>query len=309
MSITVSSTTDSQEQVNAAAGIVQSGAAPPVETPQEQKPPAEDQKPPYEPDEDGTDDEDEEEQPEKPEQPEEQAKPRKRGGWLRKIEQLERERGYAQARIEQLESALVSGRKQQPEEQAPPAMPQGKPEWSQDQFQTYEEYIEALTDWKLQAREAQAREQIAQWQAQEQRRVALEGWHQRVQEYRPSAPDFEEVMHSVDHIPLPPHVQEALVRSEAGPAVAYELAKNPAELMRIARMVPAQAIWELGRVAARIASPAPPERKVIPSRAPEPIKPVGNGASGNVQRPLDQMDYQDYKMAREQQIAAARKRR
>lgn len=303
MSITVSSTTDSQAEVNLAAGV----EAPPEETPVTQEPPAE-QKPPYDPDEDDGEDEEpeEEEAPTKDTPP----PPKKKGGWLRKIEAQERQLGYAQARIEQLEGLLVANRNggQKPPAAEPPAMPQGRP--TQDQFETYEQYIEALTDYKLQAREAQAREQYAQWQAQEQKRVALEGWHQRVSEYRPAAPDFEEVMHSVDHIPLPAYVQDALVRSDMGPAVAYELAKNPAELMKITRMAPLQAVWALGQVAARIAAPAAPptEKKLIPSKAPEPIRPVGQGASGNVSKPLDQMDYQDYKRAREKQIAAAKRR-
>lgn len=307
MSITISSTTDSQEQVNAAAGIeaVEEPKAPPAEnTPRPQEDPDQD------PDDD--DDEEQEEQPEKPEQP---PVPKKKGGWLRKIEALERDRGYMARYIEQMEQALAQQRAGAPGQQQqnghqPQQAPDGRP--SQDQFETYEAYVEALTDYKVNQRLMTEREQYAAWMQQQAEQQAVQGFQQRAGEYVKVAPDYYEAMQAVEHIPVSPALKVALVESELGHAVAYELAKHPEELARITRLAPVHVAREVGRIEARIeARSAPePQQRIMPSKAPAPIRPVGQGANGSGPMKLsDDLPYQDWKRVREKQIAAAKRSR
>lgn len=311
MSIVVSSTTDTQEQVNAAAGIepeaVTEEAATQTPAPAEQ-PPAEE---PYPPDEDG--DEDEEEEEEKKEVP--PAPPKKRGGYLRKIEALERERGYSQRRIEELESVLAGQRK--PAGQTQPEGPKPKP--TQDQFQSYEEFIEALTDHKMEQRELALAQKAREWQAQEQERQRLNGWQSRVGEFKQTAADFDDMLQSVDHIQIPPALQQALMESETGPQLAYALAKDPKELERIAKLPPLAAIRALGAFEAHIANgngngTAPKAKETAPppvpvSKAPPPVRPVATGSSSmTTRKPVEEMTYQEYKRHREAEIAAQKRR-
>ena len=310
MSITISSTTDSQAEVNAAAGIeaVEEPKTPPAEnTPRPQEDPDQD------PDDDDDENGEEEEQPEKPEQP---PQPKKKGGWLRKIEALERDRGYMARYIEQMEQALAQqragapGQQQQNGHQPQQTTPDGRP--SQDQFESYEQYVEALTDWKVDKRLMTEREQYAAWMQQQAEQQAVQGFQQRAGEYVKVAPDYYEAMQAVEHIPVSPALKVALVESEIGHQVAYELAKNPAELARITRLAPVHVAREVGRIEARIeARSAPePQQKIMPSKAPAPIRPVGQGANGGVSLKLsDDMPYQDWKRVREKQIAAAKRSR
>lgn len=310
MSITVSSTSDTQEQVNLAAGVETPPEAPPAEAPA----PVKEQKPPYEPDEDEGDEEEpdeSEEQPTKDTPP----PPKKKGGYLRKIEALQRDNGYAWRRIEDLEAALVATRRPAGEQRQTEATPrqaeaQGKP--VQDQFERYEDYIEALTDWKVTTREAQQREQMRQWQEQEQQRLALDGWQRKLHQFRQKTQDFDEVLALADPSRLNPGLHHAMLESEIGPELLYELAKNPAEFQRINALSHAAANREAGRIEERIlARAAPPSNNgqtFVPSKAPPPIRPLGQGAGVPPAKRLDEMDYQEFKRAREKQIAARRGR-
>jgi len=301
MSLVVSSTTDSQADVNAAAGI--ETEAPAVEQEQAVKAPA----PPktVEPDEAEEETEDEQEEGEEKEG-DEPAKPKRTGGFQRKIERLVRENEYLARRFHELaQQQRPPQQQQQPQQQ--PAAQDGRPR--QDQFDSYDEYLDKLTDWKLEARLAQ--EHTAQQQrhqaAQQQER--LTGWQQRVGQFKNEAPDFEDVLESVDHINLTPVLQQAIMSDALGPKLAYELARKPEDFARIASLDPVGALTALGEFKARLepAKTAAPSDGVKPvSRAPNPIRPVGNGAGATSTVPMDQMPLGDYIRARERQIKAAR---
>ena len=297
MSLVVSSTTDSQEAVNAAAGIEE---APAVEQEQAVKTPP----PPKTVEPDEAEEETEEEgDGEEKEGEEEPAKPKRTGGFQRKIERLVRENEYLARRFHELA--------QQQRPQQPPQQPQpvadGRPR--QDQFDSYDEYLDKLTDWKLEARLQQ--EHTAQQQRQQaaQQQERLTGWQQRVGQFKSEAPDFEDVLESVDHINLTPVLQQAIMADALGPKLAYELARRPEDFARIASLDPVGALTALGEFKARLepAKTAAPGNGVKPvSRAPNPIRPVGNGAGATSTVPMDQMPLGDYIRARERQIKAAR---
>jgi hypothetical protein len=301
MSLVVSSTTDSQEAVNAAAGIEE---APAVEQEQAVKAPAPAK--PAEPDE-AEEETEEETDGEEKEGEEEPAKPKRTGGFQRKIERLVRENEYLARRFHEL---AQQQRQQPPPPQQPqqqPAVADGRPR--QDQFDSYDEYLDKLTDWKLEARLQQehAAQQQRHQAAQQQER--LTGWQQRVGQFKSEAPDFEDVLESVDHINLTPVLQQAIMADALGPKLAYELARRPEDFARIASLDPVGALTALGEFKARLepAKTAAPSNGVKPvSRAPNPIRPVGNGAGATSTVPMDQMPLGDYIRARERQIKAAR---
>ncbi len=306
MSLVVSSTTDSQEAVNAAAGIEE---APAEQQEQAVKAPAPAK--PAEPDE-AEEETEEEGDGEEKEGDEEPAKPKRTGGFQRKIERLVRENEYLTRRFHEL-SYQQQQRPQQPQQpQQQPVAQDGRPR--QDQFDSYDEYFDKLTDWKLEARLQQ--EHTAQQQrhqaAQQQER--LTGWQQRVGQFKSEAPDFEDVLESVDHINLTPVLQQAIMADALGPKLAYELARRPEDFARIASLDPVGALTALGEFKARLepAKTAAPQQHtngngVKPvSRAPNPIRPVGQGAGATSTVPPDQMPLGDYIRWRERSMKAAR---
>lgn len=301
MSLVISSTTDDQAAVNAAAGIVEEPAEETTQSPESVRPP----KPP-EPIE--TPDEEEEGDEEEGEESEGEGEPqpvkKKLGGWQRKIAKLEEANSYAYRKLAQLEDQL------KPKQEAPGPPPRPKLEDFPD---NYDAYIEALADWKtdrkLEVKEAENLKRAREWQQQEAQRVTQETWQTRTQEFRSKVKDFDAVLESADDIQLPPAIQQSLLSYEHGPRLAYELARNRPQLEKIAALSnPLDALRELGRFEASLTAGAPPriETRKPYQAPPEPIRPVGKGSNGNVRVPLDQMDYQDFKRARNADIKARR---
>ena len=80
-------------------------------------------------------------------------------------------------------------------------------------------------------------------------------------------PDFDQVVNSPEAA-FTDQMAEQLRISEAGPQIAYHLAKNRDEAMRVAGLSERDMIREFGRIEERLSKPPP--RRV--SQAPEPLK-------------------------------------
>lgn len=183
--------------------------------------------------------------------------------------------------------------------------PTGKPK--SDEFETHDEYVEALADWKveqkLKARDAKDKE--TQVKTEYQSRVEL---HQkRVEEFSSKHDDFQDLMEEVDDIPMSIAVQEGILRSENGPALMYELAKNRETYERICRLPAIEAAIELGKFEARfIKTEEKSEPKEIKqTKAPPPIKPVGSKSAGAVAKSIYDADLsqQEFERLRKEQLA------
>src|SRR5262252_8438518 len=311
MSLMVSSTTDSQESVNLAAGLAADAPsdAPPAEDtvitePEAAKPKEAPVKPEPEPDEP----EEGEEEKEKPE-PEEDDKakpPARKGRYERRIDRLEQQLAY-ERKIRELTEQLQGAPPREQRTAQPPA-PAERPR--QEAFQSYEEYIEALTDWKADQASAKAEQKRQAATAQEQAQQQAATWRSRVEQARAKHEDFDDVLAGTEHIILSKPLQDAIATSEDGAMLSYELAKQPQELERIASLPPLAAIRALGAFEAKITATsngkAPTQRPAV-SRAPEPIEPVTRGGPMST-KPYDQLPYQEFKRRRERDIAAAKAR-
>lgn len=301
MAITVSSTTDDQAAVNAAAGIAEPEAPEAARHPEKEKPQP---TPAPEPEED--------EEPGEEPPAEEGEKPKPKGGFQRKIERLERALEYEREARQRQEYEYrmrwdQNGRAQpQQSPQQQPQQPAGPPR--QEQYETYEQYIDALTDHKLEqalAKRTAIERERRQQEAQQQR---VSGWQQRVGQFKTTTADFDDAMDAVSHIPIPPVLEHALMSSEDGPKLAYELARHPDMLETIVRLEPLAQLRALGKFEASLgtapAQAAPPRRPV--SQAPEPIRPVGQGAANGSTVPLDQLPLRDYIARRNRELKARR---
>ena len=285
MSIVIASSTDTQAQVNEAAGITSGTPVPsPEQAPSEVSEP--EQPDDSEPSEDEPDEQDDSAE----------RKPRRSVSAQQRIARLTRDKYQLAGRLQELERRLTEGRPASRQDQPTPETaqpPAGKPR-QEDFPNDYDSYIEALTDWKAaQAYHQMQREQHAARMA-EQETSQLQAWRGNLQKYRAETPDFEAVMQGAEDITIPPYLQKEIMSYEEGPALAYELAKNPEALERIVSLPPAAALRELGRFEARtsIGQRKPPSPAV--SKAPEPISPVGRGSSVSTKDP-GEMNFQDYK--------------
>ena len=237
----------------------------------------------------------------------EPGKPGRGSSRVRKIDRLTRENEMLR---QQLATAQI---KQQPapvEAPKPPVEPQGKPKLHD--FPTLEAYQEALTDWKLDQREAQQKAKAREDEAKAAEEKLQTGFAKSQDSARTLHPDYDDVIQSVA-IPQGPGVmaaRQAMLEDDAGGEILYHLATHPEELERIAQMQPVSAIREIGRLSATLASPPSPAAgtpKPKISSAPRPPAPLSRPSAGTSKKDIfdddfAKTDYAGWSKVREAQL-------
>ena len=148
-----------------------------------------------------------------------------------------------------------------------------------EQFADPDEYYDARATWKFQQLRAEEAREAAARQAQEQERQLQERWQERVDSFKETVDDFDEVLRTTDRFKLAYPVHEALMDSEIGPRLAYELARQPKELERIAKLRPhpLSANWASSRPVSSSSESSEGAKPIAHTKAPPPIRPVGGG--------------------------------
>lgn len=120
-------------------------------------------------------------------------------------------------------------------------------------------------------------------------------WAERVEDAKSEIPDLMQTIYNpqLDNMWTPAMV-EAIRSAPDGVKIAYELAKNPAEVSRFNRLSPVQQAMEIGRISANLSAPV--QRKI--TQAPEPIKTVGGRGSPPSVDP-EKMNFTQFKAFRE----------
>lgn len=231
----------------------------------------------------------------KEEKPAEPAIPK---GVQKRIDRAVRAKYEAEARAKMLEERLSAIEQRQYQ----PAQQQRAPDDSEptlDKFQNFDEYVAAKAEW-IAARKIEQtlterdKRQEAAREAAERSKTA-DSWNKRITQATAEMPDFEDVIASSD-VPMTSAMQQAIMESDVGPRLAYYLAQNPDEAIKIAEMSPSRAIATLGRLEERLSST--PNKPV--SSAPSPIKPVGSRAT--VGKDPDKMSTDEWLEWRQQQL-------
>ena len=141
---------------------------------------------------------------------------------------------------------------------------------SPEQFETYEDYADALAERK-------AEELLARREAEQQQRALLDAYHDREEAARDKYDDFEMVAYNPE-LPVTEAMARAIQASDIGPDVLYHLGTNPKDAARISRLDPILQAREIGKIEAQLGA-APPVKKT--SNAPAPIAPVTARTTGS----------------------------
>lgn len=187
-----------------------------------------------------------------------------------------------------------------------PAQEQASDEPKRDQFGSYEEFIEARATWRAEkAAEAKAQKVLDENRRNdEQARTKGEhekltrAWNTQLEKARDELEDFDEVCAESEAV-VTPKMSEAILESDKGALIAYYLAKNPGEAERISKLAPSKQVAAIVALEDKVAKPAKQ-----PSKAPEPIKPVGQKAE--VEKDPSKMTDAEFAAWRRRQIAARR---
>jgi hypothetical protein len=138
-----------------------------------------------------------------------------------------------------------------------------------EQFDTYEDYAEALAVRK-------AEELLKQRETRQYQQALVEQYHEREETARDKYDDFDQVAYN-PNLPVTEYMAQGIQSSDVGPDLLYWLGSNPKEAERISRLHPILQGKEIGKIEASLSS-NPPVRKT--STAPAPIAPVTPRANG-----------------------------
>lgn len=233
--------------------------------------------------------------------------PKKKGGFQKRIDKLtkrvsERERELEYWKQEAMKKATGASQETKESVQAP-RYDYSSEKPSLDSFETHAEYIEALTDWKLEQRDRDQQLKQRQSEIQTSQQQKADAYKAKIQEFRKTCSDFDEVVEEVAEIPLSLALEELLLDSPIGAQLSYELAKNKEELLRLNSLSPMAAAREIGKLEHRLntSESKPVERKL--TKAPAPLATVGKGSASIAKAINDPtLSFAEYEKLRLQQL-------
>jgi hypothetical protein len=211
-----------------------------------------------------------------------------------------RERQRAQERADRLEAeiaAIRNGAQQQQQRQ----LPNGAPDPDQYPAGRYDpDYLEALTDFKVQARFEAQREQASL----QQRKAAIQEAEAKA---RQQYPDYDHASEEFLTHPLArvPAFTQLVMDTDNPTEIAYYFGKNPVELDKISEMTPSQAARYIGKIEASLADKTSDAVVKKASSAPKPIAALSGAKNSGVITDLSQAKTMaEYNALREKQLAA-----
>lgn len=138
--------------------------------------------------------------------------------------------------------------------------------------------------------ERRAEEKLREREKAQEAEKRTEAFLEKAEKAQERYPDFQTVV-SNPALAINEAMAEFIADSDAGADVAYFLGKNPMRAAQIAQMSPMKAARELTRIESELAS----KPKATPSKAPEPIRPVGQrGAPSSSTLPSDNDDIETW---------------
>ncbi len=156
-----------------------------------------------------------------------------------------------------------------------------------ESFRDDEAYTEAQLEHLA---EKKAAEKLAERDKAQQAERVQEAFMEKAEKASERYADFQLVV-SNPTLAINEGMAEFIADSDLGADVAYFLGKNPMKAAQIAALSPIKAARELSRIEAEIAS----KPKATPSKAPEPITPVGSrGKSSSSALPSDEDDIETW---------------
>lgn len=198
---------------------------------------------------------------------EEKQKPKKKGGFQKKLERKEKEIEYWK------EKALKGEQEKQPEVKA--QVDDSKKPQEKD-FESISDYLEALTDWKVEQREKAEALKKQEAEIKDSFKKSVTDFQKKTAEFAKTVDDYDDVIADAGDIQISYSLQSAIIESDIGPQVLYELAKDTDELERINALSPIAQAREIGKIEARLSvkSETPKEQIKQKSNAPKPVTPL-----------------------------------
>ena len=218
----------------------------------------------------------------------------------KRFSELTRQRKEAEAKVKELEERLAAKESVREPIQAPESNRKPTPDDFKDAF----EYAEALADWSAEQALARREQEVKQKEVEAKRETVIQTWQQKLEATKAELPDYEVMVASSD-VKVNDTVRDAILESDVGPRILYELASDDELAEKLTGLTTAGALKLIGKLEAQFEKteePVKAEKKTVAakSKAPEPIRPL-RSTSGVADVGMDgnDMSYQQWKAARQ----------
>jgi len=162
-------------------------------------------------------------------------------------------------------------------------------------------YAEALAEWSANEAVARREQEIKQQAEQAKQQEVMKTWQQKLDATKAELPDYEDMVAS-STVAVSDAVRDAILESDVGPRILYELASDDELGAKIANLSTAQALKMIGKLEAKFEvqaeEPAKSKPVAVKSNAPKPINPIRGTGSQSVYTDGEQIDYQAWKAGR-----------
>lgn len=220
----------------------------------------------------------------------------------KRFSELTKQRKEAEARAEELERRLaaIEGKQAQPAQAQPNANQKPTPDEFKDAF----EYAEALANWSAEQALVRREQEVKQKEFEVQKQKVIQTWQQKLEATIAELPDYEDMVAS-SNVAVNDTVRDAILESDVGPRILYELASDDEMAEKLSTMTTASALKLIGKLEAKFEKteePVKAEKKTVAakSKAPEPIRPLrSTGGVADVGMDGNDMSYQQWKAARQ----------
>lgn len=172
---------------------------------------------------------------------------------------------------------------------AAPKAVEGKP--SLDNFDTFEDFNEALLDWKINQNSAE-RDAKVKVESENQRRSELSKTHiSRADKFREVMPDYDKVIGNLSDVDfaVASDVVDTIMTSDLSAQLTYYFGNDIDELERINELSPLAAAREIGKIEAKLLA-----KPIQTSSAPSPINPVTQSKATITKDPAKMSDEEWY---------------
>ena len=186
---------------------------------------------------------------------------------------------------------------------APIQEPESNQKPSPDSYKDAFEYAEALAQWSAENALAKREKEVKQKEVEALRATVIKTWQEKLEATKAELPDYE-VMVASSSMSVNDTVRDAIVESDVGPRILYELASNDELAEKLSNMTTAGALKLIGKLEAQFEKTDAPvaEKKTVAakSKAPEPIRPLrSTGGVAEVSLDGNDIPYQQWKAARQ----------
>jgi hypothetical protein len=220
----------------------------------------------------------------------------------KRFSELTKQRKEAEARAEELERRLaaIEGKQAQPAQAQPESVQKPTPDNYRDAF----EYAEALSQWSAEQALLKREQEVKQKEFEVQKQKVIQTWQQKLETTIAELPDYEAMVAS-SNVKVNDTVRDAILESDVGPRILYELASDDEIAEKLSTMTTASALKLIGKLEAKFEKteePVKAEKKTVAakSKAPEPIRPLrSTGGVADVGMDGNDMSYQQWKAARQ----------